>query len=129
MTFFRVAEKNRRAVCHANSYNDMRLIGNDGIPLDGEEMAVIVIWLVYHQNVAAMDLAGSHQSLLVDAEGTGKETAIPLDICLLVLSVHPQIERVVGGTRNTFMAGGKALNGTRRSWEIYFNILDTANTI
>ena len=64
-------EEDRVTVRHQNAEHDPRLIGDDGIALDGLEVREVMIRVVEDQNVAAMGLLDGQQHMRLDAEGTG----------------------------------------------------------
>ena len=59
---FRIQQQDRSAVGYTDPDHDTRLVGDDRVPLQAEEVAEIVIGLIDDQDVVAMHLFDGDQA-------------------------------------------------------------------
>ena len=120
----RVQQQDRGTVRHADPDHDTWLVGNNGVTFNREEVRVILVGFVDHQDIAAMHLPDGNQGILVDFKGAGQQAAVSFHVMGRVQGVGSQVQGVVRRSRYPLVPSGESLYGTGRACKISGDMLD-----
>ena len=93
----RIEEEDGSAVGHTDADHDPRLVGDDAVALQFQEVGIIGVGGIDDQQIGAVGLGHGDQLLDRGAEGARQEAPVADDVVDRVEGIAPEVERVVRG--------------------------------